>query len=251
MQHTRFHESFHFMTCRFQNGHYTDARAGAHANFLALMLQGTALIVSEKSRIELKSGDLFFIPKDLPYQSYWHGDPLVEWHSFAFQVFPNPENRQYDLQIIPHTPQERDEILRLAEKRVVDCTNLGRFYSLFGALESRMTYHAPDAIPVRLQGALYCMEQNPSLSVPQIAEQCRMSVSGLYTLFRNGLGKTPVRIKHEILCDRAIERLAGTDRSVESISSDLGFSSSSYFRKVFYEITGKTPSQIRKEHHIM
>ena len=39
---------------------------------------------------------------------------------------------------------------------------------------------------------------------------------------------------------------AGTDLSVEDISRLLGFSSSSYFRKVFFAGTKKTPREYRR-----
>ena len=50
----------------------------------------------------------------------------------------------------------------------------------------------------------------------------------------------------EVQFSKAVELLITTDMQVEEISSLLNFSSTSYFRKVLYKHTGKTPREIRR-----
>lgn len=47
------------------------------------------------------------------------------------------------------------------------------------------------------------------------------------------------------MVQNALDLLAHTDLTIEEISSKVGFSSSNYFRKVFFDITGKTPKEVR------
>jgi len=53
-----------------------------------------------------------------------------------------------------------------------------------------------------------------------------------------------------VLCKKSIDLLQTTDLPIEEISGMMGFSSSSYFRKVLKEHTGKTPHEIRKDAEI-
>lgn len=84
----------------------------------------------------------------------------------------------------------------------------------------------------------------------QVASYCGVSQTALYNAFRQQLGITPNGMRQGILCEAARELLVTTGLSVEEISSRLGFSSSSYFRKVLFQHTGKTPLAIRKENHL-
>jgi AraC-like DNA-binding protein len=80
-----------------------------------------------------------------------------------------------------------------------------------------------------------------------VADHCGISESGLYALFKKQLGKTPNDIRAEALCQKAIGLLTTTNKSVQEISDMVGFSSTSYFRKVLRKYTGKTPLGIRKD----
>jgi AraC-like DNA-binding protein len=80
-----------------------------------------------------------------------------------------------------------------------------------------------------------------------VAAYCHVSTSGLYSIFKKQLGKTPNELHAEILCEKAVSLLSTTDKSVQEISDTLGFSSTSYFRKILKKHTGKAPLEIRKE----
>ena len=69
----------------------------------------------------------------------------------------------------------------------------------------------------------------------------------MYHLLKTKLGKTPNRLRQEAKCQQAVKLLTCTDLSVEQISTQLGFSSSSYFRKIFHSKVHKTPTAYRKE----
>ena len=78
-----------------------------------------------------------------------------------------------------------------------------------------------------------------------------MSESGLYAFMREHGHTTPIGLKNRLLVEKAVELLSSTDLSVEEISARLGFCSSAYFRKIVKEQTGKTPTQLRKDAHLI
>jgi AraC-like DNA-binding protein len=84
------------------------------------------------------------------------------------------------------------------------------------------------------------------VAVETLAGLCGMSASHFHAVFRREVGLTPVRYRHTLLVQEAMELLLRTNLPVEEISDRLGFSSSCYFRRVFSGITGKTPLEIRE-----
>ncbi|MBQ8415607.1 MAG: helix-turn-helix transcriptional regulator, partial [Clostridia bacterium] len=78
------------------------------------------------------------------------------------------------------------------------------------------------------------------------ARFCRVSESGLYATFRSEWNCTPIVMWHRVQIEKAVNLLFSTDLSVEEISTRLEFCSASYFRKVFKEITGQTPREVRR-----
>ena len=77
-------DNFIFRRIRFDKYHYTDNSKGAPMNYIAYMLKGRAEIVSKHRTIKINEGDIFFIPINLPYESYWYGDNEIEFLSFGF-----------------------------------------------------------------------------------------------------------------------------------------------------------------------
>ena len=65
MNNTIFYNSFLFRTYRFSTFREYDDTAGAVTNFLALMREGRARIVSAEGELSVAGGDLFFIPRGL------------------------------------------------------------------------------------------------------------------------------------------------------------------------------------------
>lgn len=90
------------------------------------------------------------------------------------------------------------------------------------------------------------MKNNTLYNVSDVASFCKISNSELFLIFKEFAHETPNDVKNQILCKRAEILLITTDYSIEKISSDLGFSSSSYFRKILKKYLNKTPKEIRR-----
>ena len=90
------------------------------------------------------------------------------------------------------------------------------------------------------------ISNNPNVRISELAKHCNVSEPGLYSIFKRNLNKTPNTIRNEILCEKAILLLTTTNKSIQEISEELSFSSTSYFRKILKSYTGKTPREIRK-----
>ena len=237
-------QNFWFRQISGQRYRYTDVRHGAAMHFLVYMRQGNARFVHRDQTAYLPQGQFLYIPKGEPYQSYWQSDDQILFDSIGFQWFPEEETGAYGLQMIPGDESTRLLADAIAADRRITSKSLCNFFALLSRIIPQMTQNSMEGDAFqRVQHYLY---RHPQAHMDAVAASCNMSQSGLYSIFaRCGWG-TPNDLRQRIRVEKAVELLQTTDRSVESISDSLGFSSPSYFRKIVKKHTGKTPTALRK-----
>ena len=251
MDNKQFYHSFFFKQFRFTKAKHTDSATGHGAanHYIGRLLHGSGKIVLASQVVMLQKGDFFYIPMGCRYHSYWYPDDsgTVQWTSFGFTCFPS--EHRYLLQVI--TPSEKgiECWLQICKQLDNSPENISLLYSFLADVIGEMV---PDTAPADrvVQKAVSAMRADPHARLDQIAQRCGISQTALYNAFKNVLGTTPNDMRQRILCEKAQELLSTTSLSVEDISSAVGFSSSSYFRKILYRHTGKTPLQIRKENSL-
>lgn len=250
MNDTLFFNSFYFVEYKLHHYKHNDATSGTTAHYLGYLKSGHGLLISEHEKIEVFPGDLFFIPCGCRYHSYWDSENIICFDSFGFKYIPVAD-KKYCLQKIPYDHAAKDILLRLSSEKTVNPTSIGLLYSLFAMLEPHMNIESSIHKNSIVDKAIKYMNENPQTQMSNIAKNCGISETNLYLLFKKTLQKTPNTVRQEILCEHAIELLATTNLTIEEISCRLGFSSSSYFRKVFFSTVGKTPREVRKKSHFI
>lgn len=241
MELTDFSQHYVFRRVTLRDTHYNDARQGNRCHYIGYLRRGRARIVGEGKEILLSEGELFYIPKDFPYESFWEGDPDIEFDSYGFSYFPHPVSFPYPLQRVETDGAVTEALEQLAAHRVDDCLGIARLYLLLNAMLPHMRTEAAGHAQRTVETAMAYMREQRKLSVPAMARHCGVSESGLYAAFRKVAGKTPVEAWHRICVKRAAELLDCTDLSVEEIAFRLEFCSASYFRRVFGRIMGVSP----------
>ena len=83
-----------------------------------------------------------------------------------------------------------------------------------------------------------CSEQNRSLE--EYAKMCNLSKYHFIRLFKKHTGCSPIEYRNKIRISLAQEYLTLTSMSVAEISEKLGFSSPSYFCRMYKKYTNKT-----------
>lgn len=238
---------FIFLNIKFDKYHHTDQRRGSPMNYLAYMKKGEARIVSEKTTIYVHEGDVFYIPKNLPYQSYWYGDDVIDFLSFGFLNLHTSESLGAGLQIVPCGSELCEKILNIPTTgHNITCRTLSTFYDVMDEISPLLEDSCENNEGIIADRIKKCIADYPYLSVAEIAKKCAISESYVYPIFKKITRVTPNDYKQRTLCEKGIELLLTTDKKVEEISDMLKFSSSSYFRKVLKRHTGSTPREIRK-----
>ena len=244
MDNSNFANQFYFTEYTRQTNHHTAQPKGAPFHYFGYMIEGWARFVSDTEDFTIESGELVYIPRHLPYNSYWYGSPDVRFLSIGFKVFPDTAQKRYQLQKIALTEETRRLLLEIPLKNPVDCDGVSRLYALLYKLLPQMSYKTKKPTDATVEMARKYMELDPKLSIAEIARNCGLSESGLYAAFRQQ-GTTPVEFRQRLLCEKAVTLLISTDMTVENVSDTLGFSTPSYFRRVLKKHFGKTPKEIR------
>lgn len=79
----------------------------------------------------------------------------------------------------------------------------------------------------------------------ELARMSGLSKYHFLRTFSRFVGMTPNDYWNRVRIERAIELLGRTDWSVDRIAAEVGYSSGSYFIKVFRKLTGQTPGSFR------
>lgn len=245
-----FSKSFIFNTFKPDVYKYTDNRKGVKIHYFAYMVSGSCKIITESETLNINEGDVFYIAKGCKYQSFWYGNPKVEFISLGFTFMPNFESKVFPTQIIESTKAEVELFVKISAKGKTDAEDIGTFYTLVGLLLPKMAYRQEEKKSQLVESAKKYVSQNPDASVREIAKAVAVSESSLYAAFKNHSEMSINEYRQNVKMEKAKELLISTNMPIEEISEKLRFSSGSYFRKCFKTHFGTTPSKIRKQYMI-
>lgn len=242
MTDAQFYNNFIFRKFEYNRYHMTDnTSVGAQRHYFAKMISGRARLVCEKYTVELVAGDVFYIPFGMRYLSHWYPvDGTLAFYSIGFSHLPSTID--YKMQKIEGAGEAFDKYF---DDITVSCDSIAKLYCFFADIRDKLTPRCNMAQDITAMRAVNFMRNNPQADAREIASHLNISESGLYGIFRQTLNKTPLDVRRQLIIEQAENLLITTDMSIELISARLGFSSSSYFRKVFFKVTGKTPSAVR------
>ncbi len=242
-----FYSNFRFNEYSHSQPNHVDNSLGVSCHFIGYMKKGSAEITSEKYRLQIKAGDLFYIPKGLSYHSHWYPDgSSVDFDSYAFQNIPVPHNQRYKLQLLTQTDSIKEKLVLLEKDRKTGCRAVGLFYLLLAELLDTMQTENPDYKQEVVDKSRCYMLSHDVFTISDVAKYCSVSESGFYAIYKQVTGTTPQEVKNSIRIQKCRDLLAVDGLSVEQVSDRMGFSSSSYFRKVFKKYTGVSPSDVKK-----
>ena len=244
-----FSKDFLFNEFSFSAQRHNDASVGNRMHYIGYLHEGSARVEYDDKIINIPEGSFSYLPKAIGSHSYWFvgKNGVVRFDSYGFRRIPKADNISYPFQKIDPFEEALEINRKLTKDKNLSCRSVGLFYELLGVLLEKMECVSESKKSALVQKAEDFMRENTSFSVGDIARYCGVSESGLYNAFKSEKGITPVVAKHKILTERARELLTTTDMSVENISIELGFGTAAYFRKVFTQVTGKTPREVRKE----
>ena len=240
------YSNFFFNKYDYKGYRYTDNTKGSPLNYLACMLKGRCRITSSESTIDVNEGSVFFIPKGLPYESFWYGNEDISFLSFGFDRLDTSDNTKLKLQVVDCSDELTQRIIALSVSDT-SCKTLAEFYSIMAELLPIMKQKDIKRDELLLKKAINHIEFHSDCSVGDIAKAIHVSEPYVYVLFKKHLAITPNDYRQRLICEKGRQLLLSTNKTVEEISEILKISSASYFRKLLKKHLGITPREIRKE----
>ncbi len=233
-----------------KDGDVVRVPVGLPESHFAVLLSGEADFISKEGTVHLAPGDLLYLPMNLPYRSEWHGDAKFLSLYFTFSSFI--ETSRFKLQKLTFSDKYTDKMQDIfrAEGEGNGALALSLFYGFYDECTPHLIpqvkrFGESSVLPAILY--LQSHSREP-ISVSDLAAMCSMSESYFFSCFKHQTGTSPIDYKNTVRCRLAAEMLCHSDRTVEDIAGDLGFSSPQYLRKLLFSVYGKTPKEIRKEH---
>jgi AraC-like DNA-binding protein len=199
-----------------------------------------------------------FIPQNTTYSCLWQAKPIVAFHSLHFSFQPRFDpffNTRLQIQTLPKecVPTLYEKTLRIQEtqyeKNETSFFTLSTFFEICGLFLPHI--HASEsAVNNTVAPAVAYIERHyrKKITVEQLAELCFLSPSRFHFIFKEQTGVSPIVYKNRVAVQYASqELLSSPDVPVAEIAGKHGFSSVIYFERLFKKITGKSPSQYRRE----
>lgn len=241
------YNDFCFLKINFNKYHYTDNRKGSPYHYFAYMEKGRAKLVCREKTVYINEGDLFYIPKNKGYQSYWYGADDISFFSYGCAELLGADTHFLDLQVIVCPKELPQRLCAVAtDGAKIPMRHVADFFDTVADLLPYMEKTPISAAKNALLQAKKLLRDNPHYTNEQLALSCKISLPYLYKVFGQMEHETPNTYRQKVLCNKAKDLLQTTDASIEQISAALEFSSSGYFREIFKKHTGMTPSAFRK-----
>ena len=242
----------------FEETRYFDVSGGSPHSSFVYIVNGQLTINVGAKRLNLRAGDLFYIPEGVHYTAIWEGRPNIEYYNldvvsnsydsslssggFALQKIAGLSNTE------TFETVKRIFTLMRTEERVKKIEALGLYYSFYAKAFPLLTVAEPEKYSPVLVKAIEHIEKNYTrdFSVSELAAVCFVSESRLHHIFTEKLGTTPIKYRNQLRVEHAAHDLRSSSLSIETISAKHGFNSPTYFRETFKEYTGLTPTKYRR-----
>lgn len=153
----------------------------------------------------------------------------------------------------------RKVLLHASKTHLESSLRTALYLSEMLALAGRMTLDSLGSmnverlsVPPNLRRAISFIRTNYTQTIT-LSDLCRVSAVSpqqLIRYFKEGLNTTPIRYINELKINRAKELfLTHPELSSSEIASELGFSDSHYFSRLFKNISGESPSDFKHRVH--
>jgi AraC-like DNA-binding protein len=139
-------------------------------------------------------------------------------------------------------------VANLSNAETVEAVN-AQFYSVFDEIGSVLLdrkSNRSEQLVEKIDRRIETGYMRQDLYIDSIADYLQKSSAYISHVYKQRTGTTILDKIIGVRMARAKELLAGTDLSVAEISERAGFSSSSYFFKVFRKMNGMTPNEFRE-----
>jgi len=233
-----------------------DSRAYIHPNYdtFLYILEGTSVYTFEDESFTLTPGDIFFIPKNSSY-SRTLPDGITDFIYLDF-FFDLPENTQ--LSSMKLSGFKDIDALFFKLYRTWSARGPGYYsssLSIIYKIYAQILLHSNCAYLSRkkriqleeIQKTLAEKCTDPSFSLKDFIKKSGISETHFRRVFKAAYNMSPNQYLIFLRINRAKEILETGNLSIDKTAEKAGFSSASYFSRIFKERTGFSPYEFHRK----
>ncbi len=203
---------------------------------------------ADKTGFEASAGDLLY----LPFGGVYRMDVRERYDFICINFyFDRDGERKPDIFKLKD-PVKAESLFYRAWKNRAGASlaeTMSLIYRIYNeVISSRKTTYLQGSTRAKIEDAISYISQNGigPLTVAELADRAGMSEVYFRKLFKSVTGISPARFMIDRRISCAKELMSADYLSLEDISERCGFSSLSYFCRVFKENTGMTPNEFRQ-----
>lgn len=216
--------------------------------FVYILGGGCKYTFSDGRSFATKRGDLLYLAKDAVYEM-----DVLERYDFIFInfFFDGDRERQSDVFYPKDTSICENFFYRALKMQTSDnlTTKMSLIYRIYNEIVlSRSASYLPNSTRAKINEAIATIRESfqGDVSVSLLAARAEMSEVYFRKLFKSVTGVSPSKFIVDCRVSRAKDFLMEDYLTLDEISERCGFSSLSYFCRVFKDVTGGTPGEFRK-----
>ncbi|UIR57523.1 AraC family transcriptional regulator [Sphingobacterium sp. SRCM116780] len=244
-------------------GHDRERKTGSNEFILLYCMDGEGRIDIQGKTYQLKANMFFIVPKNIPHRYYSH--PKHPWSIYWLHFSGSNASEIYQRSLIDGCP--------LAHSVPFEEYRVKQFNQIFTILEHSFSNKDMEIMNFRVlhfvTSLIYYKEINPAvysqdavsssinfmksnlsarLSVHELSDQQKMSLSQYLRIFKQKTGQSPIAYFNQLKIQHSCQYLYFTDKSIKEICLKLGIDDQYYFSRLFNKLIGVAPSMYRKMH---
>lgn len=219
--------------------------------------KGNGVLELNNNSYSIEPGDVFIIPKDLQHRYYpVTSDWLLDWITFSgsaidsivsglninkFGIYKNKYSINIKTQI--------KEIINIYHAKKINRVIVSSPIS-YNILTELVSMNKPFG---RLYPIIKYIEENynKNITLEMMSNIINVTEYHVCRLFKNELSMRPFEYINKVRIQKAKELLSDLNLKISEISKIAGFENENYFRYIFKQITGTSPSMYRKKYFLL
>ena len=241
-------------------------------NELFVCVSGELQIKTDLGFISLYSGDVAIVPTNIPHFKYFESED-GNWCSVGFSLTKKSNYSRTDLykrlsalcgddkiSVFKNLPEICRKVSEMSKPlpssiEFLPAVELVSILSRLSVIDSanKLTTvsrqeSSPDPYLVACLDELIQNRYFEPLSIGKVAETFNISTRQLSRIIKSRHNMTFHQVLTKIRLDNAVQILISTDKSVNKVLAEVGYTKSSLFYKDFSERFGTTPTEYRNTH---